>query len=87
MNLWKCGSDVCKLQAVGVGGAIGLRAIGWEVRLNCFGAPVTLCPKHRLAARECEYDDDSIPPCSTCTGKYEADRLQKIIELIEELAQ
>jgi len=43
MNLWECDHPGCKCTAVGVGGAIGLRAIGWYFKRG----PIIRCPNHR----------------------------------------
>lgn len=44
MNLWQCDDPGCKTRATGSGSAIGLRAIGWYVKI---GHDFTLyCPIH-----------------------------------------
>ena len=52
MNLWECERPGCKSTAVGCGGAIGLRAIGWqfiagETKMMMTLGPTILCPLHR----------------------------------------
>ena|ERR1700760_3915739 len=42
MNIWECHHPDCTNRVVGVGGAIGLRAIGWYFELG----PVLYCPNH-----------------------------------------
>lgn len=50
MNRWSCGEDLCSATAVGVGGATGLRAVGWQVAkgMGPRGGPLIRCPKHRI---------------------------------------
>lgn len=45
MNRWACMHAKCGVVALGVGGAMGLRAIGWSVFSTASG-PVTVCPAH-----------------------------------------
>lgn len=46
MNLWQCDAG-CDREAVGVGGAVGLRAIGWQVIFTSDGrGPLLRCPAH-----------------------------------------
>lgn len=53
-NVWQCEFDGgagsrCDATAVGVGDAIGLMAIGWDVRvIEGMGYPRLLCPAHRM---------------------------------------
>lgn len=73
MNRWHCGQHGCPSTAVGTGGAIGLRAIGWYfVR-----GPVLFCPVHRpdptldrVNLHDRETDDGT--PCSACASEIEA---------------
>ena len=55
MNRWDCAAPDCTRSAVGVGPALGLRAIGWYVELRAHQdkAPLILCPFHR---------PDGLPP-------------------------
>ncbi len=79
MNLWKCQHPECTHTAVGCGGAVGLRAIGWYFRLG----PVILCPQHRPDGRLCTRpaaDVDPDPACGLCTAETDAMRYQRIIE-------
>lgn len=53
MNEWQCDEGGCMSKAVGVGGAIGLRAIGWYFKRGQHDkhGPVILCPLHRADGR------------------------------------
>lgn len=44
MNKWEC--DHCYNAVLGCGNPVGLRAIGWFVRLYPGGCCVILCPQH-----------------------------------------
>lgn len=73
MNRWQCGVHGCKSEAVGAGGAIGLRAIGWYFERG----PVILCPAHRpdptrdrTTAHDSHNDDGE--PCSYCAADIAA---------------
>ena len=78
MNVWECDAKDCDSKCIGVGGAIGLRAIGWYFvpgwRDNCF------CPRHRPDKIPC--DDQYTPEdkrqaeCALCCGEHEARRWQ-----------
>lgn len=85
MNLWECDERGCKITATGMGGAIGLRAIGWQAEINP-GAMMTLrCPGHRTDAyRDQIYGPGHAEPaagekCAQCTGDYEAGAWQSLI--------
>lgn len=71
MNVWEC--QVCGAKSQGVGGAIGLRAIGWWFELG----PVILCPHHRPDRVPCH--EEAGTPCPMCAGEEEAQRLQEMI--------
>lgn len=73
MNLWQCDAPGCKRTAIGSGGAIGLRAIGWFVRLG----PVVFCPGHRPDHGPCEEHEGET--CSLCPSEAEAKRFQDMI--------
>ena len=49
MNAWRCEHPGCTNSCVGLGGAIGLRAIGWYFYpVKSLGEPFQLfCPIHR----------------------------------------
>ena len=49
MNKWECDSQGCDVTAIGCGGAIGLRALGWQFEKGQRSdmMPVILCPEHR----------------------------------------
>ena len=71
MNRWEC--EACDQAATGIGGAIGLRAIGWYFRPG----PVILCPRHRPDRVECR--DRPGVPCAICAAEAEAQRAQALI--------
>jgi hypothetical protein len=77
MNLWECAHPDCKSTAVGAGGAIGLRAIGWYFRPGSSLADNFLfCPAHRPDPIPCcdKYtpDDEKLESCPHCAGEGEA---------------
>ena len=75
LNLWRCGAPDCDSTAVGVGGAIGLRAIGWWFE----GGAEPLCPSHRpdgTLSRRQDMRCDVQGPCGHCAAEKEADRFQ-----------
>ena len=45
MNIWECEYRGCKHKCIGIGTAVGLRAIGWYVTKGFLG-PVIYCPQH-----------------------------------------
>ena len=49
MNEWECEEPACSSSAVGVGSAVGLRAIGWFFQRGTGKGhgPLLLCPLHR----------------------------------------
>lgn len=78
LNKWECSEPGCTSTAVGNGGAIGLRAIGWWFEAG----QKPRCPAHRVDGTlkrskgvPCEQEG----PCGPCSGEYEADRLQYVI--------
>jgi hypothetical protein len=79
VNLWECAEPDCKHIALGEGGALGLRAIGWYFVV---GEPLK-CPEHRPDGtldhntRFCEVEPGQ--PCSSCQAEQEAARLQPMI--------
>lgn len=86
MNLWQCDfrdedGARCPCIAEGVGGAVGLRAIGWYF----VPGPVTFCPLHRPDAvgpcRRVGADERGPKPCSSCTGTEEALKYQRAIAM------
>jgi hypothetical protein len=98
MNIWECAHPGCPTKAVGMGGAIGLRAIGWHFKIG----DKIFCPIHRPDATAPSQDHkvcqlfqtgilsdrviDPITPCSTCRAEAEAMDLQKhiIATLVDE---
>lgn len=87
MNRWQCDHHGgCKSVADGVGGAVGLEAIGWQFTPGDSVAgtlPTTLCPAHRTRERSfprCQANPESGPaPCSVCAAEQDAARLQDMI--------
>lgn len=89
LNLWECEHPGCDVKAVGTGGAIGLRAIGWWFERH----KRILCPVHRpdgslkrdpsLEGSGAACDADG--PCPQCKGDEEADRLQYLVAQYLEL--
>jgi hypothetical protein len=59
MNLWQCQDPGCTSRAVGVGGAAGLLAIGWDFEPG----PTLFCPLHRRDPIPC-----SNPPAPRADG-------------------
>jgi hypothetical protein len=49
MNLWKCDDPTCKHSCIGIGRGIGLRAIGWYVKVGSNGK--IFCPQHNPEKR------------------------------------
>jgi len=78
MNRWTCELHGCDSTAVGDGGAIGLRAIGWYF----VPGGRLLCPVHRPDPIECEqpYNEGNAgKPCRLCSAEAEARILQDMI--------
>jgi len=82
MNKWECATPECKSVAIGVGGAVGLRAVGWffEVGKGLF------CPAHRPdptleRARDVDgpFVCENAGPCRMCMADREASLLQYAI--------
>ena len=79
MNIWNCDHPGCTAEARGVGGAIGLRAIGWYFRRG----PVLFCPRHRPDPVPCDdkYSEANHgAECALCAGEHEAKHWQDLIE-------
>lgn len=77
MNLWECDhrrldGSRCSSTAVGEGGAIGLRAIGWWFMVG----GRLLCPRHRPDPAPCGQDGED---CTYCAADAEADYFQGLI--------
>lgn len=80
MNLWECDFPGCKSKSVGVGGAIGLRAIGWYFKIG----KGLFCPNHIPYPTEiCKDYGDVHGKCPYCTAEKWASNLQKLIEEID----
>ena len=76
MNKWECEHPGCTSAAVGVGGAVGLRAIGWWFELG----PTLFCPVHRPTPILCRDEGDNRgKPCGQCAGEEEANLIQHAI--------
>jgi hypothetical protein len=79
VNLWECTEPGCKNIALGEGGALGLRAIGWYFVVG----EALKCPAHRPDGtlehntRFCDVEPGQ--PCSECQAEQEAARLQQMI--------
>src|SRR5258706_14173648 len=59
MNQWNCEEQGCAASAIGCGGAIGLRAIGWQFELGRKAEgfphpPMIRFPKHRIDGKNGE---------------------------------
>ncbi len=73
LNKWECSHPGCTSTAVGVGGALGLRAIGWYF----VPGPITRCPNHRPDLSTVKHEECEISgPCSYCRAEQEADIFQ-----------
>lgn len=85
MNLWECDHSGCTLTCVGVGGAVGLRAIGWWFEPG----PRLLCPQHRPDFVPCHQENrlpqDGPGPaeCRLCVAESEARLWQNFIKAIK----
>lgn len=77
INKWECEKDGCVITACGLGGAIGLRAIGWWVQFGN-GAPNLYCPGHRPDKIMCK--EDPANECSVCAADAEADKWQVLMK-------
>ena len=82
MNRWECNYPGCTNSAVGVGGARGLRGLGWEfvpgqVRPVCL-QPRIFCPQHRIDLKQVPCLEDNVTPCMPCAASLDANRLQKL---------
>lgn len=77
MNLWECHHAGCKSTAVGSGGAIGLRAVGWHFEMG----GLLMCPAHRPDKAPCTdlRGANLGAPCSLCPAEEEANRMQVLI--------
>lgn len=84
MNLWECDYRYpdgirCRSKAIGCGGAIGLRAIGWWFKRGTMGPPDLLCPDHRPEPTPCRERPSDYVPCAPCAAELEANYLQTLI--------
>lgn len=84
MNLWECSRHDCNRKAVGVGGALGLRAIGWHFTM---GGPL-LCPVHRPDPIPCSDNDENAgKSCSRCAAEASANAAQELLTTDEDRAR
>lgn len=77
MNKWECAATHCDRHVVGLGGAVGLRAIGWYFERGT-SEPLTgatvYCPAHHpYASLECRHEKR----CAVCV---ETERLQHLVD-------
>lgn len=76
MNEWQCQYAGCRNKVVGLGGAIGLRAIGWYFAPG----PSLRCPLHRPDPAPCADEateaEQRPEACSMCSGERDARRWQ-----------
>jgi len=80
MNQWNCDEPGCSSTAIGVGGAVRLRAIGWWFKPG----PSTYCPRHRPDRKEItlgRYLDCTEDDCSLCHATEEAEHWQWLMQL------
>lgn len=79
MNRWECDHPGCSSIAIGVGSAVGLRAIGWFFERG----PTCFCPDHRpdktLYRTKLHGDGPQSEPCSVCKAELEAYEIQRYI--------
>ncbi len=75
MNKWTCQHHGCIREVAGVGGGVGLRAIGWYFAVG----PTIYCPAHRRDGIPGKYHDCTLEKCGTCKGQEEAERIQGMI--------
>lgn len=80
MNRWQCDRHGCRTEAVGVGGAVGLRAVGWyyhreDVDTQC----VLFCPAHRPDPMPCQQEPPAPDLCEPCSGEIQARALQALM--------
>jgi len=83
MNRWECDHPGCTVTAVGVGGAVGLRSVGWFFEYG----PKLLCPAHRPDPTPCVQEGQSAEqagkPCELCAAEAVARFWQKVHTLDE----
>lgn len=91
MNLWACDASGCDSTAVGAGGAVGLRAIGWYFAVG----PRILCPTHHPDKLPCtnlpsmptpEEQAQAGKPCSLCAAEAQAKRAQEALTTSDDKA-
>lgn len=78
MNKWECEHPGCTTTAVGTGGGVGLRAVGWWVE----DGGQMLCPAHRPDRAPCHDNDTNAgQACALCTAEREAYEHQEVIRM------
>ena len=85
MNHWKCDVLGCKSEAVGVGSALGLRAIGWFFQRGSgtLTPPLLLCPAHhKNKADLVKWHDCARSECPVCYANTQAEILQTLISSV-----
>lgn len=75
MNRWECQFANCSRTVVGVGGAVGLRAIGWWFKPG----PEIFCPAHYPRTILCREVGVSERPCNFCAAEDQARILQNYL--------
>lgn len=90
-NRWDCDYPGCTEYVVGLGGAIGLRAIGWYFKpagTRQGGHPLEpsiACPRHRFDAERhgpnLRHPKETL--CGICPGQRDADRFQALIAIAD----
>ena len=90
MNTWQCSTEGCITTATGVGGGIGLVAIGWHFTRGVYDSskgmiakPLALCPIHYPGEDTCDvdmwvYSIDT--PCIVCAARHAAHDWQQVIK-------
>ncbi len=76
MNRWECDYIGCDRSVVAVGGAIGLRAIGWSYAP---GARIR-CPQHREDRVPCRERGNEGVPCALCAATEDAEEIQTVLD-------
>ena len=81
MNRWDCQHRGCKRHVLGTGGAVGLRAVGWQVSFAGppGSGPRILCPAHRYDTIPCQESPGRSFLCSLCRAEADAGKLQELI--------
>ena len=81
MNRWDCQEPGCENSCAGMGGAVGLRAIGWYFEPG----PRIFCPFHRpdpATSTEARYMGCTEDYCAPCRAQAVANFFQSLIEKV-----